>query len=340
MRAVLVSKHGDEGVLVLADRETPAAGPGQILVQVKAAGVNFADVLARLGVYKAAPKPPFIPGIEVAGTVLACGQDVSRFKPGARVMAFCPFGGYAEAVAVPEHYAFSIPDDMLFAEAAALPVQYLTAYHGLFNLAHLRAGETVLVHAAAGGVGIAALQLCRHAGAKVVATVGSAAKVPVVEAECPGARVVVTSQEDFERAVREETAGRGADVIMDSLGGRAFRKGWRVLAPAGRHVLFGAAGAVRPGAIYRLAALWRLAPMLFVATLPMISENKSLSGFNLFFLAGRDDLLRAAAHLLELRAEGKIKPRVSLSLPLEKAAEAHWRMQNRETTGKVVLTVS
>jgi len=340
MKAIRVKRHGDESVMEFTEIPEPTPGQGEVRVRVRAAGVNFADILARLGVYKAAPPPPFVPGIEVSGVVEACGPGAGRLKVGDRVMAFSPFGGYAEKTVLREAYAFPIPEDMGFPEAAALPVQYLTAYHGLFHLAHLRPGETVLVHAAAGGVGLATLQLCEEAGAKVVATVGSAKKAEAVKAECPSARVVVMGEEDFVSAVREATQGRGPDVIMDSLGGRCFRRGWNVLAPGGRHILFGAATAVKPGAISKIAAGWRLLPMLWVSTLPMIDGNKTLSAFNLYHLANDAERLHAASkHLLELRAKGRVKPRITLSLPLEKAAEAHRRIQNRETTGKVILTV-
>lgn len=340
MRAMVVRRYGDEAQFSLQELPDPVPGEGEVLVRVKAAGVNFADVLARLGVYDAAPKPPFAPGIEISGIVEACGSKVTRYKAGDRVMAFCGFWGYAEKVVIPESYAFPIPPEMGFPEAAALPVQYLTAYHGLFHLAHAQKGETVLVHAAAGGVGIACLQLCEAFGLKVIATVGTSAKVDTVKQECPTARVVVLGEEDFATVTLEETGGRGPDIIMDSLGGKAFRKGWNILSLGGRHILFGAASAVKPGALYKLGALWRLLPMLWVGTLPMISKNKTLSAFNLYHLAGEAEKLHAAAaHLLELRAQGKIKPRITLSLPLEKAAEAHRRLQNRETTGKIVLTV-
>ncbi len=340
MKAVIVKKHGDVSVLEMVEREDPSPRAGEILVAVKAAGVNFADVLARLGIYKAAPRPPFVPGIEVAGVVEVVGEGVAGLAAGDRVMAFCTFGGYAERVAVPAAYAFKMPDTMTFAEAAAFPVQYLTAYHGLFQLAHVRRDDVVLVHAAAGGVGIACLQLLKNLGAGVYATVGSAAKAAVVREEYPEARPILYREKDFARVIREETGGRGVDVVMDSVGGTVFRKSWRLLAPYGRHVLFGAASAVRPGAIARLGALWRLRHMLTLSPLGMIDKNRSLSGFNLYYVADRPAVLREAAGvLMELRARGVLKPRVGLSLPLEKAAEAHRRMQERQTVGKVVLTV-
>ena len=341
MRAMVVRRHGDVSALELRQLAEPPAAPGQILVSVKAAGVNFADVLARLGLYKAAPKPPFIPGLEVAGVVEKAGEGVTAYKAGDRVMAFCPFGGYAEKVAVSESYAMRIPAGVTFSEAAAFPVQYLTAYHALFQLAHARKTDTVLVHAAAGGVGIASLQLLRITGSAVFATVGSDSKATVVKEENPAARTIVYTREDFSKVIREETGGHGIDVVLDSVGGETFRKSWNLLRPYGRYVLLGAASAVRPGAISKLGALWRIRSMLLVSPLTMIDKNRTLSAFNLFHLADRQDLLREAAEeLLSLYSAGSIKPRVGLALPLEKAAEAHRRLQERATVGKVVLTLS
>ncbi len=341
MKAIVVVKHGAPEVLKIEERERPVAGAGEVVISVRSAGVNFADVLARLGVYDAAPPPPFIPGIEVAGTVEEAGAGVENVAPGDRVMAFCPFGGYAEAVKVPASFTFKIPESMTFFEASAFPVQYLTAWYGLVHLAHVEPGETVLIHAAAGGVGIACLQLCRHLGARVFATVGSPSKVDLVKEECPDARVILYREEDFSEILRRETGKRGMNVVMDSIGGSTFRKGWKLLAPGGRYVLYGAASAVKPGAISKLAALFRLLPMMAVNPLRMIGDNKGLFGFNLFYLAGESERLHAAAdYLLDLREKGILRPKVRLSLPLEKAHEAHRRLQERTTTGKVILTVS
>ena len=340
MRAMVVKKHGDVDQFELREVPDPVVGGGQLLVAVKAAGINFADVLSRLGIYKAAPKPPFVPGIEVAGTVEALGPGVSGYAVGDRVMSFCTFGGYAEKVAVPAAFATKIPPEMTFNEAAAFPVQYLTAYHGLFQLAHVRDADTVLVHAAAGGVGIACLQLLAPTKARVLATVSSEAKAKIVREECPRAIPINYAAEDFSKAILRENGGHGIDVVMDSIGGDTFRKSWNLLRPFGRHVLFGAAAAVKPGAIAQLGALWRLRKMLFVFPLAMLDQNRTLSAFNLYHLAERPDVMNEAMEaLLALRAKGAIKPRVGLSLPLEKAGEAHRRMQERQTVGKVVLTV-
>lgn len=341
MKAVVVSRFGNPECLEVREVPEPRPGPGQILVEVRAAGVNFADVLARLGVYKGAPPRPFVPGIEVAGLVEAVGEGVTGFTPGDRVLGFCAFGGYAEKAVLRAEAAWKMPPDMGFPEAAALPVQYLTAWHGLFHLAHLQAGETLLVHAAAGGVGIACLQLGRDAGATVFATVGARDKLPIVLKECPEARVIFYREEDFAPIIRRETGGKGVRVIMDSVGGKHFHRGWHLLAPGGRYILFGAASAVKPGAISRIGAAFRLLPMWFVCPLRMVTANRGIYGFNLFFLQEEGVLLRQAFdRLLTLRSRGVVVPRISLSLPLEKAAEAQQRLQDRTTFGKVILTAN
>lgn len=341
MKAVLVSRNGGPDVLQLREIPAPRPGPGQVLVEVRAAGLNFADILARLGVYQGAPPRPFIPGIEVAGLVEALGEGVTQFSPGDRVFGFCAFGGYAEKAVLDVEALWKMPSDMGFSEAAALPVQYLTAWHGLMHLARIQMGETLLIHAAAGGVGIASLQLARHLKARVFATVGSREKLAVVLKDNPEARVIFYREEDFVSIIRRETGGQGVRVVMDSVGGKTFRKGWKILAPGGRYVLFGAASAVRSGAISKLGAAFRLLPMAAVSPLGMISTNRSLFGFNLLFLREERALLRASfQEILNLRASGVLVPRISLSLPLEKAAEAQQRLQDRGTFGKVVLTVN
>jgi NADPH:quinone reductase-like Zn-dependent oxidoreductase len=341
MRAVVIHSFGPPSTLRVEERPEPAPGPGEVRVAVRAIGVNFADVLSRLGVYAAAPDPPFIPGIEVAGEVDATGEGVGRFAVGERVAGFCPFGAYAEKVVVPAPYMMRLAEGIGFEEGAAIPVQYLTAWYGLEQLARVEAGETVLIHAAAGGTGRAAVELAREAGARIVATVGSPEKAEIVRAAAPEARVILYREEELGRALEREPGGGRLDVVMDSVGGKVFRAGWKRLAPGGRYVLFGAAAAVQRGALSRLGALWRLLPMLAVNPLSMITSNRSLLAFNLFFLADRrTELLHSGMErILALREQGAIRPEIGLTLPLERAAEAHERLQGRETHGKVVLTV-
>src|SRR5437016_10376334 len=239
MRSVWITRTGPPEVLEVRNGPDPVPGPGQVLVRVRASGVSFAAVSARLGLYPDAPPRPCVVGYEVAGTVEQLGPGLDGDLPvGRRVVALTRFGGYAEAVAVPAPQVFAIPERMSFEEAAAVPVNYLTAVLMLRHFANVRAGDRVLVHAAAGGVGMAAIQLCRIAAAEVIGT-ASAAKHALLR-EAGVAHAIDYRTEDFEAAVRRLTGGRGVDIVLDATG--AFRKSYRCLAPLGRLVCFGLSG--------------------------------------------------------------------------------------------------
>src|SRR5436190_24057942 len=240
MRSVWITRTGPPEALEVRDGPEPTPGPGQALVRVRAAGVNFADVSARLGLYPDAPPRPCVVGYEVAGTIERLGAGVDGdLAVGRRVIALTRFGGYAEAVAVPVAQVFPMPDSMSFEEGASIPVNYLTAVLMLRHFGNVRSGDRVLVHAAAGGVGMAAIQLCRIAGADVFGT-ASAGKHALLR-EAGVAHAIDYRTEDFEAAVRRLTGGRGVDIVLDATG--AFRKSYRCLAPLGRLVCFGLSGA-------------------------------------------------------------------------------------------------
>src|SRR5689334_23819135 len=239
MRAVWIPRPGPPEVLELRDGPDPAAAPGTVVVRVRASGVNFADVAARLGVYPDAPPMPCVVGYEVAGVVDAVGSGVDGIATGDRVVALTRFGGYADTIAVPAAQVFPMPSAMSFDEAAAVPVNYLTAVLMLRHFANVKAGDRVLVHAAAGGVGMAAIQLCRIAGAEVIGT-ASASKHGLLR-EAGVSHAIDYRVQDFETEVRRVTGGRGVDIVLDATG--AFRKSYRCLAPLGRLVCFGLSGA-------------------------------------------------------------------------------------------------
>src|SRR5881409_1061597 len=240
MRSVWITRTGPPEVLEVRDGPDPVPGPGQVLVRVRASGVNFADVSARLGLYPDAPPRPCVVGYEVAGTVERLGPGADGvLAAGRRVVALTRFGGYAEAVAVPTAQIFPLRDAMSFEEAAAIPVNYLTAVLMLRHFGNVKRGERVLVHAAAGGVGMAAIQLCRIAGAEVIGTASAAKHAQLREAGV--AHAIDYRTQDFESEVRRVTGGRGVDIVLDATG--AFRKSYRTLAPLGRLVCFGLSGA-------------------------------------------------------------------------------------------------
>ena len=244
MRQVIIPRFGGPDVFETREVPDPTPGDGEIRIRVRAAGVNFADILARLGLYPDAPKPPMVVGYEVAGHIDAMGRSVVGFSDGDRVVALTRFGGYADAVVVPAAQAFACPDDLSDAEAAAVPVNYLTASLALYRMAALGIGETVLVHNAGGGVGIAATQLARLRRATVIGT-ASAFKHDALRSFGVD-HAIDYRVADVPEEVKKLTHGRGVDVILDPIGGRSFMASYQMLAPLGRLVVFGLSAAA-PG---------------------------------------------------------------------------------------------
>ena len=337
MRQVVVTRHGPPKVLQVHDAPDPIPGPGEVRIAVRAAGVNFSDILARVGLYPGAPRPPCVVGYEVAGVIDAAGPGTSRRRVGDRVMAFTDFGGYADSVVVPEALTFPAPARLSDIEAAAVPVTYLTAVVALYRLANLSAGETVLIHGAAGGVGTAAVQLARLRHATVIGT-ASPQKHDAVRAL--GADHVIDYQGgDVTARVLALTNNQGVDVVLDPLGGRSLRRSYRLLAPLGRLIIYGASDAL-PGARRRL---WRVTrtflQMPTFRPLALLHDNRSVHGLHLGRLFGEVPRLAPLMDLVcrEIDA-GHLQPVIALALPLERAADAHQFMHDRANIGKIVLT--
>jgi NADPH:quinone reductase-like Zn-dependent oxidoreductase len=336
MRSVWITRTGPPEVLEVRDGPDPAPAAGQALIRVRASGVNFADVMARLGFYPDAPPRPCVVGYEVAGTIEALGPGADGgLRPGARVVALTRFGGYAEAVAVPTAQIFPLDDAMPFEDAAAIPVNYLTAVLMLRHFGNVKRGERVLVHAAAGGVGMAAIQLCRIAGAEVIGTASAAKHATLRDAGV--AHAIDYRTQDFEAEVRRITGGRGVDIVLDATG--AFRKSYRCLAPLGRLVCFGMSGASTGLAPSWLSAAKRIATLPWFHPIRLMNDNRAVIGVNLGHLWDRIELLRD--EMLALLADwkaGRIRPVVGKTFPLVDAAGAHRYLQERQNVGKVVLT--
>lgn len=338
MRRIWITRTGSPEVLQIRESPEPIPGPGEVLVDVKAAGVNFADVMARLGIYPDAPKLPAVVGYEVAGVVKATGAGVERFHPGDKVAAICRFGGYAERVALPEEQLFPLPEHLSFEEGAAVPVNYLTAYQALEVMAGVRAGDKVLVHSAGGGVGLAAIDLCRHLGAEVL---GIASEGKHGRLRERGVAVTIDGRrEDWETAVQRATGGRGVEVVLDPNGGSSWRKSYRCLAPTGRLVMYGFAAAAS-GPTRSLGALLKT-----VATVPwfrfnpmaLIDENKAVVGINMGHLWDEGPRVHRWGETIFRRiAEGKLHPHVDRAFPFAEAGAAHRYLQERQNFGKVVL---
>jgi NADPH:quinone reductase-like Zn-dependent oxidoreductase len=337
MRQVVIPRHGTPDVFDLREGPDPTPGAGEVRIRVRAAGVNFADVLARLGLYPDAPKPPCVVGYEVAGQVEGVGKSVTGFNDGDRVVALTRFGGYADVVTVPAEQVFHFPDILSDAEAAAVPVNYLTAALALYRMAALAPGETVLIHNAGGGVGVAAIQLARLRRAVVLGT-ASAAKHAALRSF--GVEHIIDYRSaDVAQAVREITKGRGVDVILDPIGGRSFLSSYRMLAPLGRLIMFGLSAAA-PGerrSLLRAFTAWLANPRF--DPMSLINRNRGVFGLHVGHLWTERSRLGPIMEMLmsELRAQ-RLQPVVARTFPLEKAADAHRFIQSRQNIGKVVLT--
>lgn len=332
MRAVVITSHGAPGVLQVEQRPDPAPpGPGQVAIAVRAAGVNFADVMARIGLYADAPPLPSVVGYEVAGEVTAVGPGVEDPVVGARVYAGTRFGGYAEQVVVDVGAVSPLPDRLSFAEGAALPVNYATAWAALHGYGSLQAGERVLIHAAAGGVGIAATQLAKRAGAEIWGT-ASPGKHDAIRAQG------VAHPLDY----RKRGWQRGLpsfDVILDAVGGRSLRRSYGMLRPGGRVVAFGASSVVAgESRNLRKALPEALAMLRGFNLIDQMSESKAVIGLNMLRLwDDRSSLEAWTAPLREALDDGTIAPVVAAEIPFANAAEAHRILQERRNVGKVVL---
>ena len=334
-RAWFVDRYGGPGRLTLRRRDDPVPGPDEVLVRVAAIGLNFADLFVRAGVYPRTPSPPFVPGMEVSGTVEAAGPQAAGIMPGQRVVAVPIFGGHAEKVVCPASRTFPIPEGADLLEAAAMPVAFLTAHHAL-DQGRVEAGERVVVTAAAGGVGTALLQVARLRGARSLALVGSAGKLAVCrELGAEAAGLYGQAPELLERHF-----GGGADAVLDAVGGELFRPLWKSLAAGGRYVLYGFASAAGGKGLAPLRAARALASMGMVSPFGLISSCRSLIGFNLSLLPGRTAALRGAADAIftEWRS-GRIRPILGPQWDFEALPEAHRALASRATTGKILIRV-
>jgi NADPH:quinone reductase-like Zn-dependent oxidoreductase len=337
VRAIWITRAGGPEVLQVREAADPRPGPGEVRVRVHAAGLNFAEIMARLGLYPDAPKPPCVVGYEAAGVVDAMGPGVSAPPPGTRVVVLCRFGAHADVICAPAGQAVPISDAMTFEEAAALPVNYITAYHALFRVAALRPGDKVLVHMAAGGVGIAALQLCRTVPGVETFGTSSASKHDAIRAEgCD--HPIDYRHQDYEREVRRLTGGKGVDVVLDPLGGKDWRRGYRLLRPAGRLVAYGFAN-LATGERRNVVGAARAALGIPIFTpIGLMNDNRGVAGVNIGHLWSELDMLSAElSALLELYREGRVRPHIDSAYRFEQAAEAHRRIQSRKNVGKVLL---
>lgn len=336
MKAISVTRYGEPEVMQLQEKPDRAPGPGEVRVGVRAAGINFADLLMRLGYYTNVPKPPFTPGIEAAGVVEAVGEGVTSPRAGERVIVFTFTGCYADKVTVPADRAVVMPATMSFEDGAALPVNYLTAYQALTYMGHLRAGERLLIQAAAGGMGLAAIQLARLAGAEIFGT-ASASKHEFLHQQGV-AHTIDYHTQDFEKEIKRLTDDEGVDVILDAVGADSYRKGYRLLRHGGRLLCYGLSAAVAgKGRSLKALGAWWQTPSF--NALDLISKNRAVIGVHLGTM-GRAHPERVRGWLQELfklYEAGKIKPHIGARFPLHEAPLAHHFIHDRKNLGKVLL---
>jgi len=320
VKAIQVGKTGGPEVLLPKDLPEPRPEPGQVVVRVEAVGVNYIDTYHRTGLY---PMPmPYVPGLEGAGVVTALGPGVSGLRAGDRVAWANRIGSYAESVAVPADLAVRVPDGLAAPVAAAAMLQGMTAHYLVDGAFSLRAGQTCLVHAAAGGVGLLLCQMAKAKGARVLATVSTEAKAELARAA--GAdEVVLYTQADFEAEVKRLTGGAGCEVVYDSVGQSTFEKSLNVLKPRGSLVLFGQSSgpvpAFNPGVLAQKGSLFLTRPTLF------------------HYVADRPSLEWRAGEVLGAAAAGQLTVRIGATFPLAEAEAAHRALEGRQTTGKVLL---
>ena len=323
MRAVLCHAWGAVEGLQLGEAPPPIPADGEVVIAVRAAGINYADAIMVAGRYQTKPPLPFSPGLEAAGTVAACGDRVTRFRPGDRVMAILAHGGLAELAVAREAETFAIPDRMSFEEAGAFPVAYISSHVALRWQARLEPGETLLVLGAAGGVGLTAVEIGKAMGARVIAAASTAEKLAVAQERGADEAVNYTAEKLTDR-VMALTDGKGADVCFDPVGGDLFDSALSSLGWGGRILLIG-----------------------FVAGVPQIPANRLLvkhraalgSSLRYFRWHAPDKLLRSVEELVQWYGEGKLRPLVTHRLPLERSVEAIRLLTDRKAHGKVVVVV-
>jgi len=321
MKVAKVTDFGGSENVEIAEQEKPEPGSGEIRIEVKAAGINFADIMQRRGQYQGGPKPPYVPGMEVAGVVDAVGEGVGR-EVGDEVMGFVEEDGYAEYALANATGLFDLPENMSYEEGAGFPVQFLTAHNCLFEWGDMTDDESVLIHAAAGGVGTTAVQLASNAGAEVFGTASTEEKIGLAE-DLGCDHPIQYTEEDFVKQVNDLTDGDGVDLVLDGIGGETSTKSLKALTHFGRMVSFGAASG-EPGQ---------------PNTANLLFNNHTIIGYHLGQAMYRDPsrVFQAVPKLTEQLETGNLEVIIGTSFDLNDAAEAHQYIEDRKSSGKVVL---
>jgi NADPH:quinone reductase-like Zn-dependent oxidoreductase len=340
MRALTIMRYGPPEVLAVRERPDPNPGPGEVCIRVERAGLNFADLAARVGLYPDAPKPPMVMGYEVAGTVTALGAGASGLPVGTRVLALTRFGGQATHALADVRYVIPLPQGMTMDQAAALPVNWSTAHHMLHRVGHLQPGQTLLLHMAAGGVGLAAIALARMVeGVRIFGT-ASAGKHALLRQAGVDHPIDYRTQ-DYVVEVKRLTAGHGVDLILDAVGGPEWSRNYGLLAPAGQLICFGWAQATSGETRNYLHLARGILGIRRWSALELMSDNRTVSGVNLGHLWGEHAAMRETLEaLLALWRAGKIQSHIDSIFPLDQGPAAHRRMHERKNVGKILFDCS
>ncbi|MBI2425705.1 MAG: NADPH:quinone oxidoreductase family protein [Candidatus Hydrogenedentes bacterium] len=323
MRSVWVGSYGSTSVLEMREMPVPEPGAAEVRIRVKVAGINYADIMQRLGLYPNGPKAPFPAGFEVAGVVDQVGSEVTEWHVGDEVMAFCQ-GGYSDYVISQPYQIMPKPEQLSWHQAAAVPCQYLTAYHALLTLGQLKAGQTVLVQAAAGGLGTLIIQIARNVGAISIGTASTAEKCALIrELGCP--YPVQYTQADFRDVVKSVTRGQGCELVIETVGGNVFDRSLKCLRSRGMLVTLGIASAEVPQ----------------ISAVSLLANNWIVAGMHLMgYVTDRSAMAHAMRDLHTWLLDGKLEIIARHAFPLEEAARAHDFISGRQSVGKVVLHVA
>lgn len=337
MKGIWITKHGGHDVLQVRETPDPEPAKGEVRIRAKACGLNFAEVMARKGLYPDMPPTPCIVGYEASGVVDALGEGVTEPAIGTRVFVLKRFGSHADVLCVPADQAIPIPDEMSFEEAAAIPVNYLTAYHMIHPIAALKPGESILIHMAAGGVGIAAIQICQTIPDVTIYGTASPGKHDIIR-EYGCHHPIDYRSKDYAKEVMRLTDGKGVHVVLDALGGKDWTKGYNILRSVGRLVAFGFANMSQgeKRSLFRVIGQFFSIPKFSPMTL--MNDNRSVAGVNMGKLWHEIDVLNQEMRdIVELYNQGHVKPHIDSTYPFEQAAEAHKRLEDRKNIGKVLL---
>lgn len=338
MKAIYLSKYGKaDEVFEIRETEMPSAGPDQVVIKVHSIGLNFADVVARRGLYPDAPKNPVVLGYDVAGWVHAVGSNVSHVKEGDRVTALTRFGGYSEYVATLSYGVSKIDDAITFEEATALSTQACTAYYSLCECVNLHPEDLVLIHAAAGGVGSIMTQIAKHKGCTVIGT-ASSRKLDYIK-ENGVAQVIDYTVLDFQQSIEDRYGKKSVDYVFDSIGGKTFKKGMRLLKPGGKMITYGAAAQMKGNKSGTLRSIPVALGFGIFSPLQMLMQSNAIIGVNMLRIADHKPKVfnHVLKEVIKMTTDGIIKPRVSKVFKVDEIADAHQYLEDRKSIGKVVI---